>query len=93
MVGGRASCNDYTTGTSSFATFYTDDTPPWFVDETGASQLSGAPLPIQPTQEGTQSTESTPPARQRRPPDQLTYPTAQIHHRGAQAIKRGRRAG
>ena len=64
-------------------TFYTDDTPPWFVDEAGASQLSGAPLPTQPTQptqEGTQPTESTSPARQRRPPDQLTYPTAQIRH-------------
>ncbi|CAD6215358.1 unnamed protein product [Miscanthus lutarioriparius] len=32
-VGGRASCSDYTTGTSSFGTFYTDDTPPWGPDE------------------------------------------------------------
>ena len=76
-------------GTSSFATFYTDDTPPWFANEAGASQLSGAPLPTQPTQEGTQPTESTPPTRQRRPPDQLTYRTTQIRHRGAQAVKRG----
>jgi hypothetical protein len=69
--------------------FCTDDTPPWFPDEAGASQLLGAPLPTQPTQ----PTEWTPPARQRRPLDQVTYPTAQIRHRGAQGVKRGCRAG
>jgi len=36
---------------------------------------------------------STPPARQRRPPDQWTYPTVQVRHRGAQAPKRGSRVG
>jgi hypothetical protein len=89
FIGTRASYSDYTEGTSSFGTFHTDNTHPWFSEEVGPSQLSGAPLPTQ----GTEHMESTPPVRQRRPPDQWTYPTAQVRHQGAQAPKRGRRVG
>ena len=91
FAGGRASCSDYTTGTSRFTAFCTDYTP-WFPDEAGPSQLSSAPLTTHPA-EGTQPTESALQARQRRLPDQLTYPTVQIRHRGEQVVKRGRCAG
>jgi len=55
-----------------------DDTPPWCT-----SADSG----------GYSAYRDDPPTHQRHPPDQLTYPTAQIRHQGAQAVKRGRHAG
>jgi hypothetical protein len=59
-------------------------------EEEAGSQLHGAPLPTQPTQ-GTQETYSTPfaPARLRHPPDQFTYPTDQIRHRGRGVGRQG----